>query len=752
MGTTVFPKPLDNELDSKAPKASPEFTGSISLGRKANTQIGTGSFAVGDDVTASGSQSFAEGSMTTASGDRSHAEGYYTTAAGFYSHAEGNTSVARGTGSHAGGGHCEAGGQYSFTHGHNVRAYGNATFAYGSWNAQDIPNWEAGTSYAVDDVVVFNNSIYKCTTANSDEEFTISNWTSTNATKTYAEIVGNGTGANALSNARVLDWDGNEHLKGNLYVGANDDGTGGSAVATADALGIQSQERTMLNGQDILDTTLAPGLYYITGAVNAPSSTGAGYLDVSIRKRYGTTIRIVKWRQYNAYPEYINLLPNSSTWSGWRTFETAEGTVVPENTDLDNLTTSGKYHSPNSTRTATLSHIPSEINSGFTMVVKARGSYYDQMIQYKGGVWSRGTDSTGWSDWQRLAMISELADKTRWFFTNTSVSGETKEDAIHALLATIRSSMTSGEMANYAYYDGSVFYAGTIVKVSSKAYRGRMFANDKNSGFYINDNSDNSSATITLFGDTGELPDNTNLNDIKYSCTYILSSSKNYTNAPASYGILEVLVPIANRVVQRLTITNKEYQRYFDGSTWYDWQTVVLHSEYDTMPYTGDADSMPNGIFYCTSDVSNLPTAAAYIVHCMVHATNNTYADQIAYQNQTATNVYIRRRRGSSWTSWIQFVTKDALGDAPVFKTLALANPTTFTISNASRIVVDIVSSTTAYNATLHIYVTNSGGVTCNKVAGDSLSITKSTNSLTISGGTGALYCRIYAGDISIST
>jgi hypothetical protein len=47
----------------------------------------------------------------------------------------------------------------------------------------------------------------------------------------YAEIIGNGTAANARSNARALDWDGNEYLMGDVYVGCNSDSTGGTKLA-----------------------------------------------------------------------------------------------------------------------------------------------------------------------------------------------------------------------------------------------------------------------------------------------------------------------------------------------------------------------------------------------------------------------------------------------------------------------------------------------------------------------------------------
>ena len=94
---------LTTELNLKAPKASPVFTGSISLGRKSNSLVGSGSFAVGSNVEASNGNSHAEGANTLASGLRAHAEGYYSAASGANSHAEGNGTYVTGTSSHAEG-------------------------------------------------------------------------------------------------------------------------------------------------------------------------------------------------------------------------------------------------------------------------------------------------------------------------------------------------------------------------------------------------------------------------------------------------------------------------------------------------------------------------------------------------------------------------------------------------------------------------------------------------------------------------
>ena len=75
--------------NAKAPKASPVFTGSISLGRKSDTTTGTGSFAVGLDVEASADYAQAEGSNTVVSAMCGHAEGGNTSVSARYGHAEG---------------------------------------------------------------------------------------------------------------------------------------------------------------------------------------------------------------------------------------------------------------------------------------------------------------------------------------------------------------------------------------------------------------------------------------------------------------------------------------------------------------------------------------------------------------------------------------------------------------------------------------------------------------------------------------
>ena len=91
-----------NQIDKKylpndAPylfKKNPTGTGSFSLNRAYNTEIGDCSFAEGWNTTASGNYSHAEGCYSIASGDKAHAEGFGTIASGSRSHAQGTYNIA----------------------------------------------------------------------------------------------------------------------------------------------------------------------------------------------------------------------------------------------------------------------------------------------------------------------------------------------------------------------------------------------------------------------------------------------------------------------------------------------------------------------------------------------------------------------------------------------------------------------------------------------------------------------------------
>ena len=140
----------------------------VTAGRRSGTTAGSKSTAEGSDTRATASYSHAEGSATLADATAAHAEGYNTTAFSSYSHSEGYETYANGYGAHA--------------EGHGTRANGKAQHVVGEYNTLDTG--------------------------------------SSSSRGTYVEMVGNGTGTNSRSNARTLDWNGNEVLAGKLTLGA----------------------------------------------------------------------------------------------------------------------------------------------------------------------------------------------------------------------------------------------------------------------------------------------------------------------------------------------------------------------------------------------------------------------------------------------------------------------------------------------------------------------------------------------------
>ena len=236
------------------------------------TASGGGAHAEGGGSTASGEQAHAEGSGTQATAQSSHAEGSGSQATaqnahaegggsratGQSSHAEGGGSQALGISSHAEGGGTQATGDYSHAEGGGTlasaldsHAEGCGTIASGAyshiggtWNVADSygnwPEWTANTAYAVGDKVKRTTTSdsdtiitgYICKTAHtSGSSFSETNWNNQNGRMNYAEIIGNGSANLDRSNIRALDWDGNERLMGDLYVGCNADSTGGTKVA-----------------------------------------------------------------------------------------------------------------------------------------------------------------------------------------------------------------------------------------------------------------------------------------------------------------------------------------------------------------------------------------------------------------------------------------------------------------------------------------------------------------------------------------
>ena len=263
-----------------------------------NKATGTDSHAEGSYTTASGRESHAEGSGTNASGIQSHAEGGGTRAVGDHSHSEGAGSRATGDSSHAEGSGTTASGSSSHSEGAGSIASGSLSHAEGGGttasgaqsHTEGISTIASGTaSHAEGDSTVANHK-----SQHVFGEFNIEDSSSESAVSkgTYIEIVGNGTNS-ARSNARTLDWNGNEVLAGKLTVGAAPTNTmdvstkGYVDTAIADAVGdITSFEFQVVTE---LPATGTKGIIYLRAHSHGDNDAYDEYIWVTDRyERLGT--------------------------------------------------------------------------------------------------------------------------------------------------------------------------------------------------------------------------------------------------------------------------------------------------------------------------------------------------------------------------------------------------------------------------------------------------------------------------------
>lgn len=228
--------------NTKMNKNNPTGTGSFSLNRKADTDIGNYSHAEGYNNTASGNYSHAEGSSnissgeyshtegrntkasskrahaegtnTTASGESSHAEGMSTTSSGLSSHAEGNQTESSGSNSHAEGDITKASGNESHAEGFNTKASGGRSHAEG-----DQTESYGANSHAEG----YNTKAY------GDNSHVQGKYNIIDRENKYVHIVGNGTDE-TYSNAHTIDWNGLGWFAGGLKIG----GTGQDDTSAED--------------------------------------------------------------------------------------------------------------------------------------------------------------------------------------------------------------------------------------------------------------------------------------------------------------------------------------------------------------------------------------------------------------------------------------------------------------------------------------------------------------------------------------
>lgn len=264
----------------------------FSLGqRRAGSTVGASSVAMGTTNEASGFASVSEGGNNKAKGD--------------YSHAEGHLCEANGSHSHAGGEYSVADGEDSFAQGDHAKTQYKGQTAIGEYN---------------------------------------------NCQPNLAFMVGDGSSDNARKNLLGLEsnaFGGNLRIKGDVYVGCNDDSTGGTKLGTGGG-GV-----TGVKGND--EST------YRTGNVNiAPSDLGEADFVVEQGVASGWTYR--KWNSGIAEmwcTETTTARTNTSDGGGY----VSESAVTPSNfpfsfTDIPNvqctINSSSITGSPTSTVQATV--------------------------------------------------------------------------------------------------------------------------------------------------------------------------------------------------------------------------------------------------------------------------------------------------------------------------------------------------------------------------------------------------------------
>ena len=162
--------------------------------------VGDSSHAEGEECITQGYSSHAEGYNTKATRDSAHAEGEYTLASGYASHAGGEHCTASGSDSFAGGLYTEVSGKWgSFAYGNHLIANSRSQFVFGECNIADENASTDGSAKGKYIEIVGNGNVY------IDDKGVISD-----------DVV--------RSNARTLDWNGNEELSGivkakGFYVG-----------------------------------------------------------------------------------------------------------------------------------------------------------------------------------------------------------------------------------------------------------------------------------------------------------------------------------------------------------------------------------------------------------------------------------------------------------------------------------------------------------------------------------------------------
>ena len=196
--------------------------------RLSGSTKGNYSTVEGHDNTASGYDSHAEGGVNIASGTDSHCEGARNTASGHYSHCEGALNTASGVDSH-----CE---------GYGSEASGNFSHAGGEQ-----------------------------TIAGYDHQTVIGKYNDNKSTDLFE--IGNGTSANARSNAFEVDEDGNVTAAGEVTAS----NVGAKNWVAPSSVSCQSGK-----WYKVAEVTLDPGIWFIDCNAAFPNTNATGTRQIRV--------------------------------------------------------------------------------------------------------------------------------------------------------------------------------------------------------------------------------------------------------------------------------------------------------------------------------------------------------------------------------------------------------------------------------------------------------------------------------------
>ena len=232
-------------------------------------------------------------------GERNEASGYCSSVIGGYQNiASGDEAVASG-----GHGNSSTGGG-SFSGGNGNVSSGGNSFAFGGGNTASGVN---STAFGMGNVSNHREQIV-FGAYNTPDPSSAPNYARGN----YIEIVGNGLSENAQSNARTLDWSGNEVLAGGLTINGNQPVLYGA-------------QTTYNSGSADMNDFTTPGLYYFSGGVtktNQPGSNGAGWLLVL--QTNSTVYRQIWFRNSGtAYGDTYTRI-YSGSWTNWIEYYTEQ--------------------------------------------------------------------------------------------------------------------------------------------------------------------------------------------------------------------------------------------------------------------------------------------------------------------------------------------------------------------------------------------------------------------------------------------